>query len=322
MKALRAHAGRAKGKAGYVAALRVMVLSLLGLPGLRLSAQQQQQDDAMGAVATRDARVTGGLEVQGEVARLLTNASITASDHDAPIALHRGGHVLVCSTSAFHLLRSGKAGALVFGLDRGAVEISTESALQDALLTPDLKLVPVTKGALDLKLRVTREGDTCIDNAGAGAPVLNVTDPFSSASYRVLPGQHLLFVKGDLHKVVDHERSSCGCPPVVVPKLIAGKPGQPANSAQAAAAHPFPQAQSEGLSPTSEASNEAAAGTASSQVTTSFSYGQGQGRPPSVGDPPATGATGPTAGEAPQKPAGFFHALGHFFHRLFHPAGG
>ena len=280
---------------------------------------QQQATEVMGAIATRDARVTGGLEVDGDIARLFTNVGITAFNHDAAIALHRGGHVLVCSTSEFHLLHSGANGSLVFGLDRGAMEIFSDSKPQDALLTPDLKFTPVTNGQLDLKLRVTREGDTCVDNTGASAPVLNVTDPFSSESYRILPNQHLLFVKGDLHKVVDHERSPCGCPPQT-PQQLAAKPGKPLTPAQAAAAaHPFPQAQSVGLAPTTDAANAAPPGTASSQVSTTFSYGEGQGPPPSAGPEPATASPGATTGEPPRK-SGFFHAIGRFFHRLFHPA--
>lgn len=280
----------------------------------------------MGSVNARDARVTGGLEVQGDTTRLLTNVSITAHDRPAPVTLQRGGGVLVCSTSEFHLLRSGASGALIFGLDRGAIQVVTQSRPQDAVLTPDLKLVPVTNGLLDLRLRVTREGDTCVDNSGAGAPVLNVTDPFSSASYRVLPGQHMMFIKGDLHKVVDHERSSCGCPTVALPppKVADATPGQPLSPSQAAAAHPFPEAESEGLAPTTETSNAAPVGTPSSQVTTTFSYGEGQGPPPSIGTEAATGttgATGVTAAVAPEPseppPSGFFHAIGHFFHKLF-----
>jgi hypothetical protein len=303
----------------------VVVLALLGSGSIAA----QQHADPMGTVSTRDARVTGGLEVQGDTMRLLTNASITAApDHPAPVSLQRGGGVLVCSTSEFHLLRSGSSGALVFGLDRGAVQIVTQSHTQDAVLTPDLKLTPVTQGLLDLKIRVTREGDTCVDNSGADAPVLNATDPFSSASYRVLPGQHLMFVKGDLHRVVDHERSSCGCPSVAPPKL-ATTPGQPASPAQAAAnAHPFPQVESEGLAPATEASNEAPAGTASSQVSTTFSYGEGQGPPPMLAAGPATEASGATGSssattttEEPPKEPGIFHAIGRFFHHLFHSKG-
>lgn len=281
-------------------------------------ADAQKQADPMGAVATRDARVSGGLEVDGQVARLLTNVSVTAYDHDAPIALHRGGHVLVCSTSEFHLLHAGPSAGLIFGLDRGAIEVFSDSDAQDAFLTADLKAVPVTPGSLDLKLRVTREGDTCIDNAGPHAPVLNVTDPFSSASYRVLPGQHVLFIQGDLHKVVDNEKPPCGCPPLA-PEQLAKNSGKPLTPAQAAAAaHPFPQAQSVGLAPTEDAANQVPAGTAGSQVTTTFSYGEGQGRPPSVGDEPSTGASNAQPGTGAQKSkGGFFRAIGRFFHRLF-----
>ncbi len=306
-----------------IAILKPWISSACLLASALPAAAQNQAPEPMGTVSVRDARVSGGLDVQGNVTRLLTNASVTAApDHAAPVTLQRGGGVLVCSTSEFHLLRSGAGGSLIFGLDRGAIQVITQSRPQDVVLTPDLKLVPVTKGLLDLSLRVTREGDTCIENAGADAPVLNVTDPFSSANYRVLPGQHLMFIKGDLHKVVDHERSSCGCP--VMPPKDAAIPGKPATPAQAAAAtHPFPQAESEGLAPAPEAANEAPAGTAGSQVTTTFSYGDGQGPPPSIAAEPASGTTaaserGREANEAP-KEGGVIHAIGRFFHRLFHP---
>ncbi len=279
----------------------------------------------MGAVATRDARITGGLAVRGDQAQLLTNASVTAFDRTAPITLARGGEVLVCSTSEFHLLRSGAGGALIFGLNRGALEIRSVGQPQDVVLTPDLKLAPITPGPLNLSLRVTPEGDTCVNNAGPNAPVLLVNDAFSSASYRVLPGQHLLFVKGDLHRVVDHERSPCGCPATVVAQVVAAKPGSPLTPSQAAAAHPFPEAQSAGLAPITPSANQAAAGVASSQVTTSFTYGDGGGTAP----PPASETASPTPSmptstpsSPPPAPArhGFGGALRRFFHRLFHPS--
>lgn len=286
----------------------------------------------MGTITSRDARVTGGLEVQGNTTRLLNQVSITALGSPAPVSLQRGGGVLVCSTSEFHLLRSGNSGALIFGLDRGSIEVVTQAQAPDVVLTPDLKFVPVTKGMLDLKLRVTREGDTCVDNSGNEAPVLNATDPFSSDSYRILPGQHLLFVRGDLHKVVDHERSFCGCPPAsaATPKVTATLPGQPVSPSQAAATHPFPAAESEGLSSEPPAANEAPVGTASSQVSATFTYGEGQGPPPSVGPEPASGIAGVTGAgsRVPTQPApaealtghGIFKKISRFFHHLFHPA--
>ena len=293
---------------------------------LSLASCKAQGQESMGVVATRDARVTGGLEVHGERAELVRNVSVTALDRTAPITLSRGGTVLVCSTSEFHLLRSGGAGALVFGLNRGALEIESEGHTGDVVLTPDLKLAPITPGPLQLALRVTPEGDTCVDNAGLKAPVLLVSDAFSASSYRVLPGQHVLFVKGDLHQVVDHERALCGCPSAVAPQIASLRPGQTMTAAQAAAVHPFPEAQSAGLAPVSSPANQAPVGTASSQVTTSFSYADGEGKPPAQapGAAVSTGrGLGPKAAQAAPPAAeysGFGNALRRFFHKLFHPS--
>ena len=304
---------------------RGLVLLLLPMYAAVSLAAQQTAASAMGAVATRDARVTGGLEVHGDQAQLLTNAGVTAYDRTAPIALARGGQVLVCSTSEFHLLHSGSSGALIFGLNRGALEIRSGSLPRDVVLTPDLKLTPITPGPLNLSLRVTPEGDTCVDNAGPNAPVLLVNDAFSSASYRILPGQHLLFVKGDLHRVIDHQRTSCGCPANIVTQVVAPTPGQPLTPSQAAAAHPFPAAQSAGLAPTPPPENQAPVGTASAQVTTSFSYADGGGTPPPGASPtsaPGAPSSNPTstASTTASGKHGFGGTLRRFFHRLFHPS--
>ena len=68
---------------------------------------QEQGARVMGTVATKDALVTGGLEVKGDRARLMSNTSVTAYDHTAQVKLERGGDVLVCATSQFHLLAFG-----------------------------------------------------------------------------------------------------------------------------------------------------------------------------------------------------------------------
>src|SRR6185312_1714504 len=162
---------------------------------------------SMGTVPTRDALVTGGLEVRGDSARLLTNASVTAYDHSAAISLARGGQVLVCATSQFHLLHSGTENSLLFGLDRGAIEIHSPTQPQDVILTPDIRFTLEHPGHYDLRLRVTPNGDTCVENSGTTAPVLTLADPFSGATYRLIPGQHVLFEHGNLHEVVDNDLS-------------------------------------------------------------------------------------------------------------------
>jgi hypothetical protein len=305
-----------------------------GWAGVSAGAQQPQQaaPQVMGAVATQDALVTGGLQVQGDRAELVSNASVTAQDHTAAVSLARGGEVLVCATSQFHLLHSGTGESLLFGLDRGALEIHGAADPQDVILTPDMMFRVEHAGTLDLGLRVTRDGDTCVDNKGAGAPVLMLSDAFSSASYRVMPGQHVLFEHGSLREVVDNEQSPCGCPAAVAAAAsVAGLSGPTA----AAAEHPFPAAASEGLAPETLPANSAPAGQKHTQIAATLAYGPGEGPPPStVPAPAASSSNASTANGAgggagngpvapPPTPPGahtIFHSIGRFFHRLFHPA--
>ena len=276
----------------------------------------------MGTLHTPDAVVSGGLSVRNDTTTLLTNASITAGDHTAPITLARGGQALVCSTSEFHLLHSGTTTSLLFGLDRGAFQLQSASQPQDVILTPDIRFTIESPGLFDLRMRVTRDGDTCVDNRGAHAPVLLLYDAFSNAAYRLLPGQHVLFEHGDLHSVVDNEHSPCGCPEAAPTSQELAADATPAE--RAAAAHPFPAAASQGLAntpdlppPTPTAGNV--------HSSTDFRINAGDSAPVALTTtapsavPPAQAAS-PAA--PPPSPPGIHdigHAIGHFFHRLFHP---
>jgi hypothetical protein len=290
---------------GVVTAVAVGWLMVVA-GGARLLAQQQPQQ-GMGTVATKDALVTGGLEVQGDRARLMSNAGVTAYDHTAAIALDRGGEVLVCATSEFHLLHSGSGKALLFGLDRGAVELHSASDVQDVILTPDIRFTIEAAGSYDLRMRVTRNGDTCLENAGKKAPVLMLNDAFSRVSYRVMPGQHVLFEKGNLREVVDDERSPCGCPATAGPVQLAANATV---AEKAAAANPFPAAVSEGLAEPGVVNNDAPVGEKQTQISTTFSYGAGQGAPPSTVETPVAGG---------EEKRSFGYKFKHFFYKLFHP---
>jgi hypothetical protein len=169
----------------------------------------------IGYVNTRDAEITGASDVLGGQAVLTGSAGITARDHTAPVKLGRGGTLRVCQTSVVHITESKSAdmaAPLLFSLDRGAMEIEMSGTLNDAIMTPDLRFTVVNKGPLDLRLRVARNGDTCVENRGANAPTLNISDPFGEALYQVAAGQHVMFEHGSLHEVVDQEKYPCGCP--------------------------------------------------------------------------------------------------------------
>jgi hypothetical protein len=304
---------------------KLLISATLGL-ATALHAQQQK---SMGTIPVADAQISGGLEVSNQRARLITNASVTAYDRTAQIDLDRGGLVNVCATSAFHLLRSGSGDALLFALDRGAMEIRTRANPQDAILTPDLRFTILTPGVLDLRMRVTREGDSCVENRGDSAPVLEITEGFGDATYHLAPKQHVLFEHGSLREVVDNETSDCGCPPSTPAMVAAATPNatSAASPQQAAALNPFPSAQSADLAPTKPTVPLPPPSTAA------ITYGTTPTATPTTSTPdltpspqqhpnPITATLPPGPATPPPSPPGahdIFHAIGHFFHRLFHP---
>ncbi|HEV2646818.1 MAG TPA: nuclease [Acidobacteriaceae bacterium] len=275
----------------------------------------------IGYVNTRDAEVAGASDVLNGQAVLTGSAAVTAREHTAPITLGRGGMVRVCQSSALHVTESraaSTAAPLLFSLDHGAIEIETAGTVNDSIMTPDLRLSVAKAGPLDLRLRVARNGDTCVENRGAGAPTLDITDAFGETMYQVAAGQHVLFEHGSLREVVDHEREPCGCPEVqqgmsVADALLASGGGKKASIAgvKAAVEHPFPAAISEGLAPAAEVP-QAAVGVTHMQVADTLSYS-------AVGSEAAAAAVVapvavPAAAAVRHDP---LHVVGRFFKRLF-----
>lgn len=279
---------------------------LLTLAMLTPVASAQQ---VMGTLSTQDAQVTGGLQVSGVKASLVSNAGITALDHTAPIALSRGGELLLCSTSQFHLLHSGGGPALLFGLDRGAVELHGAADMHDVMLTPDIRFVLEAPGIYDLRVRVTTNGDTCVQNAGAKAPVLILSDPYSTRTYRVIPGQHVLFEHGSLREVVDNERSECGC--------MVDKPSGKMTAAERE--HPFPAAESAGLAPVTSPNNSTPDGVVHTQVNVTMSYKNDDPNEADVRKPvSSTAATATPNKPSHSGPGAFVRSIGRFFRKIFH----
>jgi hypothetical protein len=305
------------------------------------SAARAQQ--LIGYVSTHDAEVTGASDVVDGHAVLAGSVSVTAKDHTAPITLGRGGTVRVCQTSVVRLTESRAAeldAPLLFSLDRGAIEVQMNATPADAVMTPDLRFAVHSGGPLDLRLRVARNGDTCVENRGAGAPTLAVSDAFGEQTYEVQPNQRVLFEHGSLREVVDHESSPCGCPDtegmsiadaLLAPAALPGAKPTP-EAAKAAAEHPFPAAVSEGLAPAPEVP-QATAGDEHVQVSDALTYtapgaAQGDGAQASGvqgGDAAVAQAGGgvgaAVAGPAPAAPAppvhDLVHIVGRFFRRIF-----
>jgi hypothetical protein len=313
--------------------------------GVGLAQQPGAPARPIGMVGMQYANVSGALQVSNGQALLVSNTTVTARDHTAEVTLSRGGTVQVCATSGLHMTAgTSTTGAmpLMLALDRGAIEIQTPGTTSDVVMTPDLRFTLRGDGPLDLQLRVTRNGDTCVDNRGAKAPMLGVAEQFGGSTYELRAGQHVLFEHGSLKEVVDHESSSCGCPPepettvadaLLNPAAATGA-DKPDAAKSAATQHPFPAAVSEGLAPSATVS-QTPPGTVHAQVSATLSS---SGSADSTTDLTASGSTAAesssahstaqgasgAAAEAPSPAAqttpprgGLVHAVGRFFKRLF-----
>ena len=212
------------------------------------------------ALQAAGVQISGDVHVANGAMELGNGSTITAGNETVPIALNRGGELKLCATTSIHLARDRSiqapdASGLMLGLDRGAIEAQYEtSKYSDVLLTPDLRILISGPGTADLSIRVSRQGDTCIDNRGSNAPYITVTSQLEGGLYRVQPGQHVSFQHGSLREVVDTEHEPCGCPaPVSVADAgssapIGAAPGHPVGGPSSTPADTaFPLAVSEGL---------------------------------------------------------------------------
>ncbi len=259
------------------------------------------------------AEVTGALQVYNGRAFIANNGAITAGLATTQVTLPYRGTLRVCASTTVKLaadssVPAGETPGLMIAMERGAIEASFATGRNsDILLTPDFRILIGSPGTVDVKVRLGANGDTCVENAGTNAPYVLVTSVFDGASYRVQPGQRVMFQHGSLHDVVDQEKEPCGCPP-------AEKGG-----------NEFPLAQSEGLAPTLHPApvTEGPRGQAA-QTTDALTYNAADHQPkPAETTPPATAppagstASAPVAKPAPQKKHGFFHSVGRFFKRVF-----
>jgi hypothetical protein len=261
--------------------------------------------------------VSGPMQAWNGRAFLTASGSITAGERTAQVTLPYRGTMRVCASSTVKLAADSTAAAgavpgLLIALDHGAVELSFAASTAreqnaDTLLTPFFRILVGGSNAADLRVRLGEYGDTCVDNAGAGAPYVVVTSVFDGGLYRVQAGQRVMFERGSLQTVDDQEKEPCGCPPPPKPQ-----------------GNEFPLAQSEGLTPQANATPVVSSAPASqTNATDTFSYsGKDHAAEPAgpITTAPAAQAASPTP--APQEPAkpkkpGFFGKVGHFFKKVF-----
>ena len=308
------------------------LVALAGLPFTLNAAQQATPaPQPVASVATEGVTLHGAMSVANGRASIANNGEITAGDRTAQVALLRGGTLEVCASTTLHIAKdvvphaSAKPGdaGLMFSIDRGAFEASyTPGAYSDVVLTPDLRLLISGPGEANLKMQVNRQGDTCVDNAGANAPYVIASSLMDGGAYRVRPGQRVLFVHGSLNEVVDNEHEPCGCPSAAPEPEVAAHGKKTGGPSSTPADTEFPTAVSEGLQapPTLPGTPVVPAGEAHAQVSATLSSNTPPTPPPAA--PPVASAPSPASPPAaPQKPParrrGFFHSIGHFFAKVF-----
>jgi hypothetical protein len=248
------------------------------------------------------AKVTGALEVSQGSAIIVGSGSITSGAEATNVELPSRGDLRVCASTTVKLASDSSVPAtevpgLMMAMDHGAIEASFATGRNsDILLTPDFRILIGGPGAVDMKVRLGDHGDTCVDNAGLNAPYVLVSSVFDSGTYRVQPGQRVMFQHGSLKEVVDQEKEPCGCPPV-----------EPKDNE-------FPLAVSEGLAPLPAATPSAAkSGDAQPAPVPPLVYNAAEHAPTPIPDvQPA-----PPPAPAPKKKAGFFAGVGRFFRHLF-----
>ena len=271
----------------------------------------------IGRTRAAEVQVTGDVRLRNGEMQLGNGSTITAGTEAIPITLTRGGELRLCATTSVHLARDRSiaapdASGLMLGLDRGAIEAHYQTGkYSDVLLTPDLRILISGPGEADISIRVSRQGDTCVDNRGANAPYITVSSQLEGGLYRVQPGQHVSFQHGSLREVVDTEHEPCGCPtpPLSVadagtPSTHAAAPGRPVGGPSSTPADTeFPLATSEGLTPPppQPTAPVAAPGEVHAQVAVPFSY---NAKAPAASNPAAAnGASTPGEPTAPATPA-------------------
>lgn len=287
-------------------------------------------------VSTTGVSVSGSMSVENGRATIGNDGTIMAGDGTAMVKLARGGDMEVCASTKVHLSRDTSVSdaadsALMIALDRGALEATyVPGKYSDVLLTPDLRILVSGPGTADLKIRVNDKGDTCLDNHGANAPYVTVTNLFEGGVYRVQPNQRVMFEHGSLEQVVDNETEPCGCPVAAAPVAVAraSTADKPTQKTEAEAANPFPLAQSEGLAPAPAVPvKPEAVGAAHAEVQAPIAYDA-----TATPNPSLPGAAGPAPVSTESQPVntqiadvqlpkekhgGFFHSIGHFFAKVF-----
>ena len=200
-------------RSGFVLAVIVFALPVAA------AAQQP-----VGELYASDASVKGSVLLAGSGTSVLSGSSIQAGAQAATLKLDRGGNVLVCEGTKLSVTSSKTGRELLLSVNTGNLELNYPlGAEADTLLTPDLRLMLPGPGTVHVAVRVTPQGDTCVQSLPWNQSAITISETMGDASYQVKPDEAVLFKGGHLTQA-SRPQENCGCPKSVPTAVAKAEP--------------------------------------------------------------------------------------------------
>jgi hypothetical protein len=200
---------------------------LLCMLTARAAAQQP-----IGELYATDASVKGSVLLAGSGTRVLAGSSIEAGAHAATLKLDRGGSLFVCEGTKLSINASQNGRQLLLSLNTGNLELNYPLGTEaDTLLTPDLQLLLPGPGTVHVAVRVSPNGDTCVQSLPWNAAALVVSETMGDATYQVKQDEAVIFKGGHLGQAL-RSKQNCGCPRVTPPVQTAQAAPPPSAGSQ------------------------------------------------------------------------------------------
>ncbi len=301
------------------------LLATLLVCALQRQAAAQQ---AIGELYATDASVKGSVILAGSGTSVLSGSSIQAGAQAATLKLERGGNLLVCEGTKLSITASQSGREMLFGLNSGNVEMNYPlGAEADTLLTPDLRLLMPGPGKVHVAVRVSAQGDTCVQSLPGNVAAIVVSETMGDATYQVKPDEAVLFKSGHLGQA-SQSKQNCGCPasPPIPTQVAKAAPAPP----PAATPKPVPQPAPPPPSPEQHMAVEApfifrgsdpAPDLSANVAILKLENNKVVQLEPTVLPPPAgkkKSETSSTTETAKKQSHGFFSKVGAFFATIFH----
>ncbi len=238
--------------------LSVHRLALAALFLFTVSSTAALAQQTIGELYATDASVKGSVILAGSGTSVLSGSSIQAGAQAATLKLERGGNVLVCEGTKLTVNASQTGRELLFSLNTGNLELNYSLGTEaDTLLTPDLRLMLPGPGTVHVAVRVTPQGDTCVQSLPWNVAAITLSETMGDATYQVKPDEAVIFKGGHLNEA-SHSRQNCGCPKAVPVQVAQTPPARAPAQPQAAQSQPAQSAPAALPKPTQSAASEQA----------------------------------------------------------------